>query len=145
MDILNINTQIQEARRKLETLKIQKKENETKVKNGEDILSDMEEYRVKSRNAISDFQSKLNLRCNDMPQTLGEHYKEQIQEALKKGGAFDSDDRISDICKTVKRSILDLDSVIESINSKIVSLNNLLKSLGDMLEDAKEAMEGDND
>ena len=141
MDILSINAQIEETRNKREVLKKQKKENENKAKNGEGILSGMDEYRTKSANAISDFQEKLNSRCNNMPENFGKYYKRQIQSALKKGNVYEVDNMTSDICRAIKNSILDLDNVIATIKSKIDGLNTLLRSLGDMLEDAKEAVE----
>lgn len=141
MDIISLNAQIQETRRKREALKKQKKENEQKIKNGEDILLRMNEYRKKSVNAISDFQDKLDSRCNNMPGNFGKYYKRQIDGALKKSNAYEADNMTSELCKAIKESILDLDEIIETIKSKIELLNDLLKRLGDLLEDAKDAVE----
>lgn len=141
MDIISLNAQIQETRRKREALKKQKKENEQKIKSGEDILLRMNEYRKKSVNAISDFQDKLDSRCNNMPGNFGKYYKRQIDGALKKSNAYEADNMTAELCKAIKESILDLDEIIETIKSKIEFLNDLLKRLGDLLEDAKDAVE----
>ena len=141
MDILNLNAQIQDARRERDVLRRQKKENEKKIKNGEDILFKIGEYRKKSVNAISDFQSKVDSRCNNMPETFGRYYKRQINDALKRSNAYEADNLAAELCKSIKESILDLDEIIETIKSKIEFLNDLLKRLGDLFEDAKNAVE----
>ncbi|MBR4287071.1 MAG: hypothetical protein IKT55_05135 [Clostridia bacterium] len=141
MDIAGINAKIQEAKRQRKNLNTEKAKKEKEVKTGEGLFDDITVFRKNSANALNDFESKLNSRCENMPGNFGNYYKRQIQSALKETKAYEADEMVGNILKAIKNKIFDLDGVIEGLKNKIEGLNSLLRQLGDMLEDAKEAVE----
>ena len=141
MDVAGINAQIQEAKRKRNNYTTEKAKKEKEVKSGEGLFNDITGFRKKSANAISDFEQKLNARCENTPGNFGNYYKRKVQAALKETHAYESDEMVGNVLNAIKNKIFDLDAAIDGLKKKIDGINNWLKQLGDMLEDAKEAVE----
>lgn len=141
LDILGINAEIEEAKRRRQKLNNEKKEKESKVKSGEGLFDNLTTFRKKTNTSLNDFEDKLNLRCSNRPGNFGAYYKRQVQSALKEGNAYSADEMVSDILNAIKNSIFDLDEAIDTLKAKINDINTLLKQLGQKLEDAKDVFE----